>query len=355
MAKFSDYPPATNPADYDDDSTFLLQNPTGYTKLGNLGDFKDTVLSDHNTLDEAYDEGGAGLGRTITADSGAVKIDGVDGFLISGIFGSGAAAELSGAGTRMFFNPNTSAFRAGYVDGTQWDVGNIGNHSFAAGNSTTASGTASVSFGLSCISSGHYSTTLGQSNHATGDYSFANGYLSLATGDYSTAIGSGVIASGDLSSAFGLDMEAPSYSEFIVGMFQETYTPTSATAWSATDRIFTVGNGSAGGSRSNALTILKNGNTTIGGALNLPYVAKTANYTATASDHTIDATANSFTVTLPTAVGITGRVYNIHNSGTGTITVDADGTETIEGDLTQEVNQWENLKIQSTGANWIVL
>ncbi len=29
-----------------------------------------------NTLDEAYDQGGAGAGRTITADSGPVAIDG---------------------------------------------------------------------------------------------------------------------------------------------------------------------------------------------------------------------------------------------------------------------------------------
>jgi len=38
------------------------------TQLGNLS-------GQGNTLDEAYDEGGAGAGRTITADAGAVKID----------------------------------------------------------------------------------------------------------------------------------------------------------------------------------------------------------------------------------------------------------------------------------------
>ena len=44
------------------------------TALGSI----DTALGnglDHNSLDEAYDEGGAGVGRTITADNGAVKLD----------------------------------------------------------------------------------------------------------------------------------------------------------------------------------------------------------------------------------------------------------------------------------------
>lgn len=51
------------------------------------------------------------------------------------------------------------------------------------------------------------------------------------------------------------------------------------------------------------------------------YVAKTATYTATDADHTIEATANTFTITLPTAVGIPGRQYVITNSGAGTITL----------------------------------
>ena len=51
------------------------------------------------------------------------------------------------------------------------------------------------------------------------------------------------------------------------------------------------------------------------GAVNFPYRAITALTTLDNTDYTIDCTANSFTVTLPTAVGITGRIYNIKNSG----------------------------------------
>jgi len=44
-----------------------------------------------NTLDESYDQGGAGAGRTITADSGPVSIVGSDGLIVSGNVGIGTA------------------------------------------------------------------------------------------------------------------------------------------------------------------------------------------------------------------------------------------------------------------------
>ena len=69
-------------------------------------------------------------------------------------------------------------------------------------------------------------------------------------------------------------------------------------------------------------------------AVSNPYVAKTGAYTLTNSDYTVDCTSGTYSITLPTAVGITGREYNIKNTGAGTITVDANGTETIDDVLT---------------------
>lgn len=48
-----------------------------------------TLPIDGNTLDEAYDEGGNGAGRTITADNGAVNIAGADGLHVEGFVGIG--------------------------------------------------------------------------------------------------------------------------------------------------------------------------------------------------------------------------------------------------------------------------
>jgi hypothetical protein len=87
-----------------------------------------------------------------------------------------------------------------------------------------------------------------------------------------------------------------------------------------------------------------------------PYTTKTATYTILKGDMFIDCTANSFTVTLPTAVGISGRKYYIKNSGTGEITVDGDGTETIDGALTAVIsNQYETITVVSTNTNWIII
>lgn len=86
-----------------------------------------------------------------------------------------------------------------------------------------------------------------------------------------------------------------------------------------------------------------------------PYTAQTSNYAVQAFDYQIECTANSFTVTLPTAVGITGTMYSIKNSGTGTITVATTSSQTIDGSLTQPLTQYDNLVVMSNGANWLVV
>ena len=86
----------------------------------------------------------------------------------------------------------------------------------------------------------------------------------------------------------------------------------------------------------------------------IQYVSKSANYTATSSDNLIICDG-TFTITLPTSVGIGGKVYNIKNKGTGIITVDANSTQTIDGELTVTLSQYENLTIVSDNSNWLIL
>lgn len=62
---------ATTPAN--DDEFAIVDTDAGETKRITYSTLN-TALGGTNTLDEAYDEGGAGLGRSITADSGAVAI-----------------------------------------------------------------------------------------------------------------------------------------------------------------------------------------------------------------------------------------------------------------------------------------
>ena len=93
-----------------------------------------------------------------------------------------------------------------------------------------------------------------------------------------------------------------------------------------------------------------------GNGFNQAYTAKTTTYTATTSDYFIDCTTGTFTVNLFTAVGNTGRILIIKNSGAGTITVDPNSSETIDGSATQTLStQWSRVHIISDGANWKII
>jgi len=83
------------------------------------------------------------------------------------------------------------------------------------------------------------------------------------------------------------------------------------------------------------------------------YVTKTGAYTATNADYVIDCTSGTFTVTLPASSGRTGRILIIKNSGAGTITVDGNASETIDGATTVTLAvQYGTIQIMSDGTNW---
>ncbi|MDN3493455.1 hypothetical protein [Winogradskyella bathintestinalis] len=127
------------------------------------------------------------------------------------VFGS---MQLDDSGTslgdsRMFFNVGKGSFRAGRALDNEWDDQNIGNRS--------------VAFGLNTIAAGYYSTALGNRTNA-------ESYASTAIGTYNVGGGN-------------------------------------PNAWVDTDPLFEIGNGTATistESRSNALTVLKNGKVGIG-------------------------------------------------------------------------------------------
>ena len=213
-----------------------------------------------NTLDQAYDQGGAGAGKNIIADNGAVRIDGTDGFLVTGISNSGNSidAEITGAGTRMFFNPKKVAFRSGGIDANQWDDSNIGYNSVALGYNT--------------IASNDFSTAVGAGTQATGNTSTAMGLGTIASGDTTTAMGYYTTASGAYSTAIGNNTTAPSYVETVFGKYNTDYTLSNngEFSWQASDRLFVIGNGQDVNNKHNALTIYKDGRININDAYFMP-------------------------------------------------------------------------------------
>jgi hypothetical protein len=72
-----------------------------------------------NTLDQAYDQGGAGAGRIITADAGPVQITGNDGLRVDGDVGIGVATPLAtfdvNGGVRCLSFQMNATTQFGYV------------------------------------------------------------------------------------------------------------------------------------------------------------------------------------------------------------------------------------------------
>jgi hypothetical protein len=265
-----------------------------------------------------------GIGTSIPDTSALLHINlgtsTAKGVLITGTYDASSTIPNLGAGSRMMFYPGKGAFRAGAVGGTQWNNANVGTLSFAAGASTKASGSYSTALGQGTIASGNASIAMGQSTNASGSYSTAlgylttaSGYVSIATGEstnasgnYSTALGqsstaSGFVsiamgqstnasgnysaalgqsstafgngsvaigqfttASGEVSTAMGSNISAKSGYETVLGTWNTDYTPVNTGDWDPADRLFTIGNGTSSSSRSDAITVLKNGNTGIG-------------------------------------------------------------------------------------------
>jgi len=88
--------------------------------------------------------------------------------------------------------------------------------------------------------------------------------------------------------------------------------------------------------------------------------SKTAAYTVTTADQINlgDATSAAFTYTLPTAVGNSGLelVFKKTDSSSNAITVDGDGSETIDGEITIDLEfQNDFIKIISDGTNWQII
>jgi len=90
-------------------------------------------------------------------------------------------------------------------------------------------------------------------------------------------------------------------------------------------------------------------------------ISSTTTAGAAASTDYVYICTNTFTLTLPTAVGNT-NVYTIKNIGTGTITVDTTSSQTIDGDLTWiiptnigNILNGKVLVVVSNGTNWVII
>ena len=168
-------------------------------------------------------------------------------------------ASISGAGTRMMWIPEKSAFRAGSIQGTHWDGDKIGAWSFASGWNVTARGIKSTAMGSGTSASGESSTALGGSTQAEGTFSLSTGLATISN----------------------------SYAQTTIGRYNDTLNLTNPnpTVWEPNDALFVAGNGSGTGfiPRHNAFVIYKNGDTDIDGNTEIDGFTKLGDSTSTSN------------------------------------------------------------------------
>jgi hypothetical protein len=133
----------------------------------------------------------SGGGSPFEVDSGNNEIQPVTADIGRTFIVGSQTTEDSGASndSRMFFHKSTGSFRAGIVEGAEWDSGNRGAASFASGKKTTASGDYSHAEGYSNRASGYASHCEGAFNYADEHTAHCEGYDSGAYGMASHAEG----------------------------------------------------------------------------------------------------------------------------------------------------------------------
>ena len=72
--------------------------------------------------------------------------------------------------------------------------------------------------------------------------------------------------------------------------------------------------------------------------------------------HALVLVSAAATISLPTAVSVAGRLYNVVRTGTGLVTIQPDGVETISGDTPLVLtSQWDSVVFVSDGTNGVLL
>ena len=168
--------------------------------------------------------------------------------------------------------PSSSAWSAAYVP-----RGNVSNGAHLAfGASSNASAAYATAIGDPAIASGEYSTARGPNTISSGSFSTATGATVTASGHYSTAVGGNTTASGQYSyargwystanggtsTAIGWYTSAKSRYETVFGSYNLESNQTSPVVVNGLDALFRLGNGDSI-ARSDAMTVLKNGQTTL--------------------------------------------------------------------------------------------
>jgi len=162
------------------------------------------------------------------------------------------------------------------TDGSEWFKSSLfkweGNGTLTIGTSTGTAGYHNLNVsapGTPNTMSGSYGIVAGANNVNAENSSIVvgqNNTLPVLGGfSYSSIFGLSNTAAGYNSHMTGTGLNSHSYRQILFGSYNKTASGQDIDSWVATDHLFVIGNGATSGSKSNALVMLKNGNTTATG------------------------------------------------------------------------------------------
>ncbi len=178
-----------------------------------------------------------------------------------GALAAGTRAEAFGRNAVALGSFNTASADYAVALGTFSQAS--GFASFAFGQQAISSNNTSIAMGISTVASGFASIGLGQNAVASSQGAVAIGTDTRSAAFYSTAIGYKSQALSDFSVAAGYEVRARSFGSIALGQLNDTLDVVTPGFSQPTDRLFQLGNGTVSG-RSNAITVLRNGQTGIG-------------------------------------------------------------------------------------------
>lgn len=259
---------------------------------------------------------------------------------VNSVNAAGAAHQLNLLGSE---NLGSGSGGPVYVRGGRSNTG-------AGGNTFVRGGQSVAGVGGSLSAGGGTGATDGGSGILSGGQGFTGNGGSAVVRGGTGAINHGIVYVGDLTT-LQVELGAVAVSTFVRGQVYFDRAVYVGGTPGVAGQVFT----SAGPGL--PPTWAPGGAPTLNDKATLDYKAKTANYVLTANDYCINCTSGTFTVTLPPAATAgAGRVYVVKNSGTGSITVDGDGAETIDGAATYLIaTQYASITLISTGTGWIII
>jgi hypothetical protein len=341
-------------------STFRLTNTSNSTNvelgiataLGFVGTNTDNSFAINTNNAERVritNTGNVGIGTTSPGNRFVVSNSGASGLEVNPTGGVSSGVLLQA------YNRNTSAYMAQsyYALTHTWNTGTTGATramDIASGgavliNTTTDNGVDKLQVnGSMNVSAKATAQTLSVTSNATVGGALNVTGSTLASSFEGSALGIRTVISFNASPAAGITGTISNHDYYLQS------NATTRAVITATGRIL------ANTTTDNGVDELQVNGSISGIGFKQAYVTKTGAYTATNDDYVIDCTSGTFTVTLPASSGRTGRILIIKNSGAGTITVDGNGAETIDGAATYAISvQYGTIQIMSDGTNWKII